>query len=691
MGKAIAAIAAAVVLTLVAALGVLLVIGAGPPPPCGQPPAGGGQVDVRALAYPAPSGGTQPADVYIPAGGGAGTAPRPMIVAVHGGGWYFGDRHELDGVAKDAAAHGFLVVNVEYSMNAPRWPRELDDVRAAIGWARSQASQWGGDPTRIATWGDSAGAHLAVAAAAAGDHSGLQAAVGWSTPTDLAALPAQAAAVGATDYQKVAAVADPAILLDCLALVCPDRYTAASPALVATATAPPMYLANSQSELVPLAQQEEMAATLTRLGVAHQTAMVPGTVHAIGYADSQTAPTLTWLDTTLGFTPPPPPAPGAAQLASAPAGGGAGAGGFSPAQLAVATAIVGAGKGMGATEQDIVTALAVANQESGLRNLANDGTDPRLEPDQKDVSRSLQFPHDGVGHDHGSVGPLQAQYPWWGSLEELMTPAAAAGKFFAKLLALPGREAMPVTVAAQTVQQSAFPGAYADDETMARSLYGQLKDSPAIPPSVKVGDPTGGAATPTAGCPGSGGTGVAAGGAGPVGVVANGVTVQLPPQAGVAGVLTFPNQASATAAAAALSYLGTPYSWGGGGPGGPSVGIHDGGVADSFGDYAKVGFDCSGLVSMAYARAGINVGKPTGTEWEGGQAGPHYAYNDAVPGDLIFYGSPTHHVALYLGQVNGRQLMVEAPQSGDVVKVSTVRTGELVGVARPTGKTPPAA
>ncbi len=117
------------------------------------------------------------------------------------------------------------------------------------------------------------------------------------------------------------------------------------------------------------------------------------------------------------------------------------------------------------------------------------------------------------------------------------------------------------------------------------------------------------------------------------------------------------------------------------------MGIRDGGVADSFGDYATVGFDCSGLVSMAYARAGITVGKPTGTEWEGGQGGPHYAYNDALPGDLIFYGSPTHHVALYLGQVNGRQLMVEAPQSGDVVKVSTVRTGgDLVGVARPTAK-----
>lgn len=125
---------------------------------------------------------------------------------------------------------------------------------------------------------------------------------------------------------------------------------------------------------------------------------------------------------------------------------------------------------------------------------------------------------------------------------------------------------------------------------------------------------------------------------------------------------------------------------------GPPSASATAGVADSFGDYQKVGFDCSGLTEYAYAAAGIEVGGVTGAQWEGGQGGPHYAWADAVPGDLIFVGSPSHHVALYLGQVDGRQLMVEAPQSGDVVKVSTVRTGgDLVGVSRPTAKTNPAA
>ena len=51
----------------------------------------------------------------------------------------------------------------------------------------------------------------------------------------------------------------------------------------------------------------------------------------------------------------------------------------------------------------------------------------------------------------------------------------------------------------------------------------------------------------------------------------------------------------------------------------------------------------------------------------------------AQPGDLIFQGSPIHHVGIYLG--NGT--IVHAPQTGDVVKISPVRWYKVVGVARP--------
>lgn len=347
------------------------------------------------------------------------------------------------------------------------------------------------------------------------------------------------------------------------------------------------------------------------------------------------------------------------------------------AQRANAATTVAKGKQMNVLPQGIIVALATESQESSFRNLANDGTGD-LKPEQKGVDRSLQFPHDGVGHDHGSVNGFQQQFPAWGTLEELMDPATAAGKFFDALLKVPGWDQMPVTVAAQTVQRSLYPSAYADDEPIARQLYTELAGTTALPAPPAGAGTAGGqgsACLPAVGNPA----------AGPIGVVANGVSVPLPPQAGVSGVLTFPNQAAATAAAAALSYLGTTYAWGGGGPGGPSLGIRDGGVADSFGDYNKVGFDCSGLTEYAYAKAGVQIGRTT--EPQSASGGPAFPWSQALPGDLLFYGNPTHHVALYLGQVNGRQLMVEAPQSGDVVRVSDVRTGgdfRAEHVVRPT-------
>ena len=79
---------------------------------------------------------------------------------------------------------------------------------------------------------------------------------------------------------------------------------------------------------------------------------------------------------------------------------------------------------------------------------------------------SLRLPHD-VGTDHGSVGVFQQQWPWWGSLTEPMTPATAARKFY-RSPASSARLADPLTVAAQRVQRSAYPDAYADDADTAR-------------------------------------------------------------------------------------------------------------------------------------------------------------------------------------------------------------------------------
>ncbi|MFC4534319.1 C40 family peptidase [Sphaerisporangium dianthi] len=111
---------------------------------------------------------------------------------------------------------------------------------------------------------------------------------------------------------------------------------------------------------------------------------------------------------------------------------------------------------------------------------------------------------------------------------------------------------------------------------------------------------------------------------------------------------------------AAVSKLGRPYVWGAEGP-------------DTF--------DCSGLVQWAFGQAGVRMPRVTHQQWV---TGPQIPLSQAQPGDLLFWRSdPTNpgyisHVAIYWG--DGK--MLQAPRTGDVVKISPVSTRNLAGVVR---------
>jgi hypothetical protein len=147
---------------------------------------------------------------------------------------------------------------------------------------------------------------------------------------------------------------------------------------------------------------------------------------------------------------------------------------LTPVQLRHAVTVVNTGRSRAQSDYAIVIALAVTAQESRFLNFANDGTG-QLEPEQRGVEASLSYPHDAVGNDHGSLGIMQQQYPWWGTIAELMDPATAATKFYAALNDVPGWEEMTVAEAAQAVQRSAFPNAYAQWETLAREILARVE------------------------------------------------------------------------------------------------------------------------------------------------------------------------------------------------------------------------
>jgi cell wall-associated NlpC family hydrolase len=111
-----------------------------------------------------------------------------------------------------------------------------------------------------------------------------------------------------------------------------------------------------------------------------------------------------------------------------------------------------------------------------------------------------------------------------------------------------------------------------------------------------------------------------------------------------------------TAVRAALTQLGVPYRYGQSSPG--------------------RAFDCSGLTTYAWGKAGVGLPRNSRRQYN---ALPKIPKQMAQAGDLIFTGSPIHHVGIYLG--NGT--MVHAPQTGDVVKVGPIRWWKVVGVVRP--------
>jgi cell wall-associated NlpC family hydrolase len=112
---------------------------------------------------------------------------------------------------------------------------------------------------------------------------------------------------------------------------------------------------------------------------------------------------------------------------------------------------------------------------------------------------------------------------------------------------------------------------------------------------------------------------------------------------------------AAAAVAAARSKLGSSYVWA---ASGPST------------------FDCSGLTMYAWAQAGVSLPHSSSMQFSSGNK---VSASSLQPGDLVFYGSPIHHVALYVG---GGQV-IHAPQTGDVVRYASVDMMPIVGAVRP--------
>ncbi|GAB3675191.1 alpha/beta hydrolase fold domain-containing protein [Halopiger thermotolerans] len=223
--------------------------------------------------------------------------PTPLVVYVHGGGWVFETRKNAPDLERFAAEWDCAMASVSYRLAevpadadlpfdvdpenpTPRgvFPDPIVDVKAAIRWLRANADGYGFDGERVATWGSSAGGHLAalagvvddvteiagdvypdeaVAKEVAPEESGaVQAVVDWYGIHDLLELP------GGEESLESLLLGDPVSENQ-------DKARRASPITYVTADAPPFLLMHGRrDQLVSVEQSRLLFDALRDVGVA---------------------------------------------------------------------------------------------------------------------------------------------------------------------------------------------------------------------------------------------------------------------------------------------------------------------------------------------------------------------------------------------------------------------------------------
>ena len=246
----------------------------------------------------------------------------PAVVLIHGGGWFSGSAETMDPWGGLLADAGWVAFSIDYRLatqggGGPSWPQAFEDVQAGVEWVHANAGRFGGDPTRLAVFGESAGAHLTVLLAeqGTGGQARIRVASAWSAPLDLAAL------VPGPDGTVPGCGGDAACqegwalgsgggavewFLGCTPDQCPSTYAAASPLGRVTAGTTPLWIANSTEELVPLPPVQTLAGQLGDAGVDHELVVVEGEAHAHGYGEDVWNDMVPWLAARLDVPSPDP-------------------------------------------------------------------------------------------------------------------------------------------------------------------------------------------------------------------------------------------------------------------------------------------------------------------------------------------------------------------------------------------------
>jgi acetyl esterase/lipase len=195
--------------------------------------------------------------------------PTPAVLLIHGGGWTRERRGDMDGIARILARRGYFVMNTTYRLT-PDWkfPAQSEDVAEALRYLRANAARFNLDPDRIATFGYSAGGHLA-ALAGMDRRNRVKAVVAGGAPADLSYWPE-----GELTMQ----------LLGGPLKGNENLYQKASPVWQVRRGSPPVFLYHGTADdIVPPAHPEALVAALRKNRIDHEVYWIEGRSHVFAH------------------------------------------------------------------------------------------------------------------------------------------------------------------------------------------------------------------------------------------------------------------------------------------------------------------------------------------------------------------------------------------------------------------------
>lgn len=218
-------------------------------------------------------------DIYLP---DEGNGPFPVIVSIHGGAFMIGDKGDIQVTPMlSGLKRGYAVVSINYRMSGEAiFPKDINDVKAAVRWIKTNAAKYNLNPAKIAAWGGSAGGNLAALAGTSGGVNELEdlslgnpdqtsivhAVVDWFGPINFLQMDEQFKLSGKGNPDHGEANSPESKILGHQITQVPDLVKAANPATYINAANPPFFIEHGkEDQLVPTQQSINFAAELTRV------------------------------------------------------------------------------------------------------------------------------------------------------------------------------------------------------------------------------------------------------------------------------------------------------------------------------------------------------------------------------------------------------------------------------------------